>query len=333
MKTYILRYLTAPLLMFGVSVFGQAVGNTDAIALINGLPAPVANLSQAFQQAYPGNATSADAEKYYRPWLDKIETAVKDNQRCQMEFYQKNPMGVRPATPQPSRVSAEQQSAMNAATSEMAQKMMSDPAFAQKFAQMSEQEQHAYITKMLAEKGIKPANGTPNVNTAPIPGTDVEWAELCTAYIQSATAMNHLQEQMDLQQRYEAKHQEVRDWAEASIQKLPMFSYGEYGHDHDPEQVKAVQKEAAAKHRAVAEAMLKELTVLFTTLRREAKERATPLNEALKKVNFGKNYDFGVHYASVVGAQSMMFQEMHSLLTNEINMINEVATWEFEYRK
>lgn len=332
MKT-LMFHLAVLFSLTAVPAFAQPVGSADAAALIDGLPAPVASLSEAFQKAYAGNASSPDAKKNYQPVFDKIEKAALENQQCQMQFYQKNPMGMRPVAAQPSRASAEQQSAMNAATSELAQKMLTDPAFAQRFSSMSEQEQHSYIAKLMAEKGIKPATGTPNVNTSPVPGMDVEWAEICTNYMQSATALNHFQEQMDLQQRYEAKHQEIRDWTEASIKKLPMYSYGEYGHDHDPEQVKAVQKEAMTKHRDVAEAMLKELKPLFVTLRQEARQRITPLNDALKKVDFGKNYDFGIQYTTVVGAQSLMFQEAHRLLTNEANMMDEVAKWEYEYRK
>jgi Tat protein secretion system quality control protein TatD with DNase activity len=221
---------------------------------------------------------------------------------------------------------------MDAATSELAQKMLTDPAFAQKFSQMSEKEQHAYIAGLLAEKGIKPANGTPNVNTTPIPGTDVEWAALCSDYMQTAIDISRWEKQTALQQHYEHKHQEVRDWTEAAIKKLPMYAFGEYGHDHDPEQVKAVQKEALAKHRDLAAAMWQELRPMLLEFRQEAKQRVTPLNDALKKVRFGAGYDFGIHYTTVLGAQSMMIQEAHALLDNEIAMINEVAKRELEWR-
>ena len=228
----------------------QPLSATDAVALIREFPAPA-----DFSIACPGHTSGDHATQYFRSSLDKIEKAALENQQYQMQFYQKNPMGVRPAATPASRVSAQQQASMDAATSELAQKMLSDPAFAQQFAKMSEQEQQAYITKLLAEKGIKPAAGKPNVNTAPVPGTDVEWAEMCTAYTQTAMDMNRWQAQIDLQQQYETKHQEVRDWESAAIQKLPMISFGEYGHDHDPEQVKAINKQAAAKHRDLAAAM------------------------------------------------------------------------------
>ena len=332
MKFPIFNCLITALFAAAIPVAAQPVSATDAVAQLNELPAPPATLSEAYRQACPNNAGSPDAKTYYQRWLDKIEKAGLENQQLQMQFYQKNPMGVRPAAPPTSRVTPRQQASMDAATSELAQKMLTDPAFAQKFAQMSEQEQHTYIAGLLAEKGIKPAAGTPNVNTTPIPGTDMEWAALCSDYMQTAVDISRWEKQTALQQRYENKHQEVRDWTEAAIKKLPMYSFGEYGHDHDPEQLKAVQKEALAKHRDLAAAMWLELRSMLLEFRQEAKQRVTPLNDALIKVRFGAGYDFGIHYTTVLSAQSMMIQEAQALLSNEISMINEVAKWELEWR-
>ena len=330
MKSLIFNlFLTAMLLAVNPAA-AQPLSATDAVALLNELPTPPATLEEAFQQACPNGATRPDAKPYYQRWLDKIEKAGVENQQLQMQFYQKHPMGVRPAAQPVSRVTPQQQSAMDAATSELAQKMLKDPAFAQQFSQMSEKEQHAYIASLLAEKGIKPASGTPNVNSAPIPGTDVEWAVLCTDYMQTAVDISRWEKQIALQQRYENKHQELRDWTEAAIKKLPLYSFGEYGHDHDPEQVKAVQKEAFAKHRDLAAAMWQELLPMLQGFRREAKQRITPLNDALKKVHFGAGYDFGIHYTTVLSAQSMMIQEANALLNNEIEMINEIVKWELK---
>ncbi len=332
MKALIFNLLFAAILPVAFPAAAQPLSATDAVGLLNELPAPPATLAEAFQQACPNNEIRPDAKSYYQRWLDKIEKVGVENQQLQMQFYQKNPMGVRPAAQPVSRVTPQQRSSMDAATSELAQKMLNDPAFAQKFSQMSEKEQHAYIASLLAEKGIKPATGTPNVTTAPIPGMDVEWAVLCTDYMQTAVDISRWEKQIALQQKYEIKHQEVRDWTEAAIKKLPMYSFGEYGHDHDPEQVKAVQKEAFAKHRDVAAAMWQELAPMLQGFRQEAKQRITPLNDALKKVRFGAGYDFGIHYTTVLSAQSMMIQEAHALLDNEIEMINEIVKWELEWR-
>lgn len=315
-----------------LNIFAQPVAKTDAVALFDELPAPPASLADAYRRAYLGGATGADAKTYYNDWFAKLEKAGLENQELQKQYYLKNPMGVRPAAQPVSRATPQQQASMDAATSELAQKMLNDPAFAQKFMQMSEQEQHAYIAKLLADKGLKPVNGTPNAEVAPPPGSDMPWTELISAFSQSATDMSRWEAQSALQQKYSDKHREVDAWTEAEIKKLPMISYGEYGHDHDPEKVQAVKKQGLGKHRDLADAMMKESAELFVQFRQQSRERMTPLNDALKKVNFGANYDFGINYSSVLGAQMFLLQEPNVLLTNEIEVINEVARWEHEWR-
>ena len=323
--------------LFALALFSaaaQPVVKTDVAALLNELPAAPASVADAYSRAYNDGATGPDAILYYKTWTDKVERAGLENQSLQKEFYMKYPTGVRPAS-QPaaaSKVSAQQQSAMDAATSELAQKMMSDPAFAQKFAQMSEKEQQAYIADLLAQKGLKPANGTPNVNNAPVPGTDIAWIELCNTYTQSALDMSRWEVQTALQQKYEARHQEVNEWTESEIKKLPMISFGEYGHDHDPQQVNAIRKQALARHRDIAEAMLREAAPMFAGFRNDFIRRITPLNDALKNVNYGATYDFGNFYTTVLGAQGMMLGDVDAILKNEVNVINECAKWEFDLR-
>ena len=115
------------------------------------------------------------------------------------------------------------------------------------------------------------------------------------------------------------------------LRKLTLYVEKRNLHYH-PKQLKAVQKEALAKHRDLAAAMWLELRPMLLEFRQEAKQRVTPLNDALIKVRFGAGYDFGIHYTAVLSAQSMMIQEAHALLSNEISMINEVAKWELEWR-
>lgn len=317
-----------------LQISAQPVAKTDVAALLNELPAPPVTVADAYQRAYSGDATSADYARYYQTWTNKLEKAGQENQSLQAEFYRKYPTGIRPQ-PQPvavSRVTPQQQSSMDAATSELAQKMLTDPAFAQKFSQMSEKEQHAYIANLLAEKGLKPVNGTPNTQDAPVPGTDVEWMELCSALSQSALDMSRWEKQTALQEKYRIQHDEANAWTEAEIKKLPMILYGEYGRDHDPEQVKAVRKQGLAKHRDIAGAMLKEAAPMFAQFRQESLQRMTPLNDAIKKVNYGAAYDFGMFYTNVLGAQAMMLAEVHNTLTNEAAIVNECARWEYELR-
>ena len=330
MKKLIFSNLFAIALLQTISA--QPVGKTDVVALLNELAAPPTTIADAYQRAYPNGATSANAAQYYQSWTAKVEAAYRETQELLRQFYMKYPTGVRPIAQPVSTASPQQHAAMDAATSELAQKMLSDPAFAQKFMQMSEQEQHAYIAKLLAEKGIKPVNGTPNVNTAPVPGTDIEWGTFSSDYTMAAMDMSRLEANTALQIKYQEKHDEVRAWAEAEIKKLPLIEMGEYGRDRDPEKVKSIHKQALVKHRDVADAMLKEAAPMFAQSRQAAQQRFTPLNDALKSVNYGAAYDFGVNYTTVLGAQSMMLGELDALLKTEVNIIEECARWEYELR-
>ncbi len=333
MKYLILLLATTVLALITKPAIGQPVVKVDAVALLGELPAPPTTLADAYQRVYPPGATTPDAKPYYQNTLDKLHGVQSEAQHLLLQFYQQNPTGV-PKMPQrpANRVSAQDQAAMNAATSELAQKMMSDPAFAQKFAQMSEAEQHTYMAKMLADKGIKPVSGTPNTNDAPMPGTDMDWVALCNAYTETAFAMNRWEKQAALQQKYAEQHDAVNTWIEGEIKKLPMISMGEYGHDHDPDQVKIVKKQGLEKHRAVADAMLKEAAALFAGFRQQARERSTPLNDALQKVHYGETYSFGLQYTVVLQVQAMLLGDLEAMLTNEINLIEDVARWEYDWQ-
>lgn len=331
---HLIFLLTTSLVAPAVQMFGQRVAKADAVALLNEMPAPPTTLAGAYQRAYTKDASHPDAKSWYQPTTEKLTRIQQEVQTLLIQFYQQHPTGV-PTMPQPSasRVSAKDKSAMDAATSELAQKMMTDKAFAQQFARMSETEQHAYITKLMAEKGLKPAQGVPNMPDKPMPGTDIDWGTPCNEFTQPTFAMERWEKQAALEQKYSLQHDAVNTWIETEIKKLPMISLGEYGHDYDPVQVKAIKKQGFDKHRTVADAMMKEAAEMFAEFRQQAKARCTPLNDALQKVQFGEQYNFGLNYTLVLQTQAMMFADLQTLLNNEMNIIEAVARWELEYRR
>lgn len=311
------------------SLFAQAVGNVDAAALLDELPKPPADWPAATARVYPDHTNTPQTAGFYQPWQTRLETAAQQIQSLTMDFYRRYPTGVRPSATVSSNVSAAQQSAMDAATTELAQKMMNDPAFAQDFARKSEAEQQAYITQLLAQKGIQPAKGNANTPSNMPPGLDIDWAGMCTELMHSSADPNRWAAQTALQQHYAARHAETDAWAEAEIKKLPMISFGEYGHDHDPEKVKAIREEAARRHRQLGEEQWKEALPLLAQYRREALGRIAPLNDALKKVDYGKSYDFGIHYPMVLKTQEFLLKEAYELKENEIRLMEECAAWKF----
>lgn len=334
MKQLIFTAIGAVLTLAAVPAIGQPVVKADAAILLAEMPAPPATLADAYQAAYANGAARPDAKPYYQTGTQKLERLQLESQNLLFQFYQKYPTGVPPMPQQPTnRVSAKDKSAMDAATSELAQKMMTDKAFAQQFAKMSEAEQHAYIAKLLADKGLKPAHGMPDPNAAaPMPGTDMDWMTPCNEFMQPIFAMTRWEKQTALQQKYSIQHDAASVWVEAEIEKLPTFVFGEYGRDHDPAQVKAVQKQALDKHRSIADAMMKEAATMFAGFRQDAQMRCAPLNDALQKVGYCAAYNFGLNYTLVLQAQAMMFADLQTLLTNEMSIIEQVARWEQEWR-
>lgn len=329
--TYLLPFLLA--VLAAIPVIGQPVVKIDAVELLSAIPAPPATLAEAYQRSYAQATAQPNAKPHYQSATDPLIRASQESQRLMAQYYQKYPMGMPPQPQAPaSRVSASQKNAMESATTELAQKLMNDPAFAQKFAQMGEAEQQAYITRALADKGIKPVDGKANTAEKPMPGLDIDWMGLCTEFNQPSFAMSRLEKQTALEQKYEGQHAAVNAWMEAEIKKLPMISFGEYGHDHDPAQVQKIKNQGLEKHRKVAENMVREAAELFSAVRQAAHKRCAPLNEAFKKVQYGQGYDFGMHYTLVLQTQSMMMMDLNSIIEDEIKFVENVSQWEKAWR-
>ncbi len=333
MKTIKLSFAFVALLSGTMPVLSQQVASCDMAALIKEMPALPQNISEAFQISYVKDATKPNAESLYADWLKKVDAPLKEGNNLAQQFYQKNPMGIQQtAQPAPSRVSPEQKAAFNAAKSEMMQKVMSDPTFAQKLMHMSEAEQQTYFTKVLAEKGIVAAQGTPNMPSQQPAGMDVNWLEICQETSQSVINIQIFEAQQAIQARYVPLHEEVNQWATNEIQKLPLIVMGEYGRDHDPEKVKAIQQQARIRHKILADKEWQELMPALMQQREKRLQDIATLNTAIKKVDFGKAYNFGLFYTHVLQTQLMAINTIQSLMTNEKGLIEACAKWQFEVK-
>lgn len=329
-------FFTLSLLIFLSQLsFAQPIVSVDAVALLNEMPQPVGTLTEAYARVFPKDSERPNTLAFYQTWTQKLENYIQQSQNISASFYRQNPMGYNTAAAQPvtNNVSPTQKTAMDNATREMAQKMLSDPAFAQKFAQMSEAEQHAYIAQQLSKNGIKPVTGAPNTKVGAPAGMDIDWMGMTTTLMQSMADMSMTEAQGAVQERYTQKHEEVQKWADAEIKKLPMIAMGEYGRDHDPAKVKAIQLQARNKHAEVANAMLKEMLPLFVQFRKTFSDKISALNAAFKQVEYGKAYNFGLFYNQVLQVQAVMLTEQHSLLSNEIAVMEECARWERERKQ
>lgn len=326
MKSLTVIYLSFFLLLATVPSMAQPVVKMDPFALLETLTPPPTSAAMAHSRAFI-NSTAPNTNYFYQPWNARVEKIGQTIQAAQMQFYKENPMGVRQPAQPVSSATPQQESAINSASNKLAQKMLADPALAQKIMAMSEAEQHAYIAKLLAEEGVVPVAGVSNSSYTGPGGLDIDWVELHQNIMQPAMDMSRWDAHHAMTQKYENLRQAVNEQASADIKKLPLIEMGEYGRDHDPEKVKAIQLRASAQHRELATAMLKEALPLFEEMVKDFRTRIQPFQEALKARNFGEGYDFGIHYKLVLDTQMAVVMELLSLSKYAADLTDDAARW------
>ncbi|MFM9951025.1 MAG: hypothetical protein ACKV1O_24025 [Saprospiraceae bacterium] len=327
MKSLTVIYSSFFLFLAVMPSIAQPVIKMDPFALLETLTPPPTNAATARSRAFI-NGTTPNASLFYQPWNTRVEKVGQAIQAAQMQFYKENPMGVHQPAQPVSHATPQQESAMNSATNKLAQKMLADPALAQKIMAMSEAEQHAYIAKLLAEEGVVPVAGVSNSSYTGPGGLDINWVELHQNIVQPAMDLSRWDAHNAMAQKYDNMHQAVNDQANADVQKLPLIEMGEYGRDHDPEKVKAIQLRASSQHRELATAKLKEALPLFEGMVKEFRARIQPFQEALKARKFGDGYDFGIHYKLVLDTQMAVVMELLSLSKYAADLTDDAARWE-----
>jgi hypothetical protein len=322
-----------PILIFCLALvsfyaLAQPLVKTDALALLQEAPQAPSTLDEAYQRVYPQGKEPAQAQLFYQSWLAKVERAQLETQQLNLKFYQQHPLGfAQPVQTAPKGGSGKEQQAIEAAMRDLSTKMLADPAFAQQIARMSEAERNVFLAKALADKGLKPAQGTPNAGAAMEEEQTIDWHNLCVEVSQSLVDMQPWEKQTALQQQYEAKHRDIETWLSAAIDKVPMVVYGEYGRDHDMEKVKALKAQARQQHLQTAEAHLQALRPLWQAYRKASAQKMQALNQAIVQVNYGQGYNFGLHYTMVLQTQGMMYAEARTLVESEMGAVADLAQW------
>jgi hypothetical protein len=148
-------------------------------------------------------------------------------------------------------------------------KIVSDPAYAAKFEKMSEAEKEAELRKYMANDQV--AAQTPAERQQEQVRRDAQQSQadrirnaqeilLKISEWQQQLAevsMDFGQELLDLSRRGNS-HEAIAAEAGKRYEAIPMVSLGEYGRDHDPEQVRVLRLQEAKDHRVRAQEELKE---------------------------------------------------------------------------
>jgi hypothetical protein len=327
LKTVALRPVKATVVLLSLA-FGaataQPVAPVEVDKLLSSMPALAANPAEALRRTQPDGAKAV-----YQPWRTGLEKIAADIAMQQQDFYTKYPTGVRPVANTPNRVSPQAQSSMDGAMAEFTAKMQSDPAFAQEFMKKTEAEQQAYIQKLLANNGLKPAQAPAGAAMQAQPEAEpINWVDLISTLNNEWAAYLPAHSVGNLLYKAGQQHDEVARRWNAELEKVPMIEMGEYGRDRDPKQVEALRVKYLAEHRAVAARTLEEGRALLRTNAAKFQQLARPYLTALQGVQYGKSYDFTVFYANILGQQQWMLQQIHQFSEEAIELTNHVAQYE-----
>lgn len=183
----------------------------------------------------------------------------------------------------------------------MQQKIMSDPEYRKKFEKMSEAEKEAELRKYMAKD--QPMTMSPDQMKAREQriASEQTQADRVRNSQEVQLKISELQQKLsevgqwlgdklaDIRQQGNDNHDAISKEISARYKAIPMVELGEYGHDHDPEQVRTLRIEEAKRHQERAQAELKLNTSAFA----EAADRyQSVVSEYLDflKGSYGKIY-------------------------------------------
>ncbi|MBK7870700.1 MAG: hypothetical protein IPJ74_08450 [Saprospiraceae bacterium] len=228
------------------------------------------------------------------------------------------------------------------------QKIVSDPAYAAKFQNMSEKEKEAELRKYMSndqpqaktpqqmaqehqrfEQQMKDKNEVLHamVINQKITDIQIKIGEVAQKYGEAIQAINnakgnHIEINADSQQKYD---------------KIPELSFDEAGRHKDPEQVKKLALETANKHRAFAISALKQYAPVLNELRSAYKQICADYLDFLKKNGYKVNGNMDDLFSGTNTELSMVSLELSLLgLSRHIAdeskyLTKEIASWEKHY--
>ena len=160
------------------------------------------------------------------------------------------------------------------------QKIISDPAYAARFQNMSEKEREAELRKAMAND--KPQVKTPaqmqehqqkvaqqNTQANKVRAAMAFQQIIADFHTKIAEAQAQYQQQRDALLLSPGNHESIEAEHSRKYKLIPIVELGEYGHDHDPVQVQKLRRETAGQHREFAAQLLKKDLPLFQELKAE----------------------------------------------------------------
>ncbi len=361
------------------------IGSTDIPAYIQEVKPLPDNLSEAMRRTYGTEQFTYNppqVESFYKPLMDKLEAvqnryqdfyAKKQQSASYTEDQAKADINKNPiianmggldavtamneeerkvaATKATAQVTADPFAAsgvQSAGMTALYQKIVADPAYAERFNKMSEKEKEAELRKYMAND--QPVAKTPDQmkahheqvkqqnaqadkvrNAQEIQLKMQAWSE------QIQAASDAFAQNIAAIEKQPGSHDDIRASFIPKYEAVPIVELGEYGHDKDPEMMQKLRQEEALAHKLRAEAELKQSLVPFKKLQADYVKIAADYMIWIKanagKVNGDMNDFFnGTHTEIPLSGFEM------SLLNMAVNLVDQseeyaaaAAQWERRY--
>lgn len=285
------------LILLSCQVFCQQMVNVDILAFMNQVPAPPADVNEAFSRMNCTGESSmrrCDIDAFYQPIIAKLSPV-----RTQIEQ-----LNIALAMPSASGMQA------------------MDPAEIQKkLAAMTLEEQMAFAMQMSTPGAMVPESDA--VNEALALNSELG----ANIGLAMSNPDGVVQKRVRLIMDRDAKHSEINNWAASEIQKLPLISFGEAGRGHDPAAVYAIQVAAMDKHIALENAYLQSLQSFWQECNSEYLHRYSPFAQQLAAIDYGNDAANQETKRILVGGQSMLFGPVDDLITFSRDVTESAGNW------
>ncbi|MBI5020938.1 MAG: hypothetical protein HZB59_05835 [Ignavibacteriales bacterium] len=278
----------------------------DLMPLVDNYPYPPANAKEAFSKV-----TVTSEYGTLKCGTDKLFEAIdKELKYIEAEYtaQEKNPSNFMPKGIDPNDM-----------------KKMADPEMKKKMKSMSKEDKMKMAMEMMKSM---PGAASGEMDPPPVRDALNEWQKI---YNDTQNEFNRSvaeqQEEIKLGTEYEKQHNDINEWEQAEIKKLPQISGGEMSAP-DPAMLKALNLKAADKHIAAANKRLEQIKTRWQASVDRIKSRYTTFYKKLVAADYASGTKNFSSKKILSDAQMIIFKDIASQVQISRKAYEDAAMWQ-----
>jgi hypothetical protein len=303
-----MKYTALLLLLFAatLTVFSQVPVKKDFMPMVENYPHPPASAKEAFSKV-----TVTSDYGTLKCSTDKLfESIDKELKSIEAEYagQEKDPSNYMPKGMNPNDM-----------------KKMADPEMKKKMKSMSKEDKMKMAMEMMKSM---PGAATAEIDPPPVRDALNEWQKI---YNDTQNEFNRSvaeqQEEIKLATEYDKQHNDITDWEQAEIKKLPQISGGEMSAP-DPIMLKALNLKAADKHIAVADKHLEQIKARWQASVDRIKSRYTVFYKKLVAADYASGTKNFSSKKILSDAQMTILKDIASQVQRSRKAYEDAAMWQ-----